>query len=425
MTASRLRGWLGAVVLEFDKRWLLAAASLLVSSNMIINVPVIERFLSVDQHLVPATQRLIYGYNILSVFIALAFGLAIATLRDFVVPVRLAHVLAGMVAVELGVRAVVFSDIVGVGALKNPRLYATGYCGDEGYFVLQHYYNRDVPPRLPVDPELGWTLGTGELDIVTDTHLTLEDVGDRPILFFGDSYVAWGAPMHNKIPQLMDERLPGTDVLNFGVPGYGVDQIALRVRRESPKFRSRRPITLVGIMLHDLDRSLLRYRGGQKPYYELVDETLVLRAPRYSTNREFFERYHFHTKSFMLSLFATPLSKLLRSENWCSEQRFALNRRILQDLSAWTSAHGVDAHYVLFYSHNDLTHVSQREREVRRILTELQVSIIDTREFLEPYVAQRRQVDLYDDGGAGHHSTEANRAIAVGIVEHLGSLDAL
>ena len=231
---------------------------------------------------------------------------------------------------------------------------------------------------------------------------------------------------HNKtIPQILSALIPSMDVLNFGVGGYGTDQISLRLQREYGKFESRKPILLIGIMLRDMDRALLRYRGGQKPYYEIDGDTLKLNLPKYKTNEEYFERYTFYSKSFVLSLLAAPMRLILHSDQWCAHKRFALNLRIIADMLGFIRNHNVDAYVVLFYAQNDLLHVSAREEEIKKIFSDLGFrEIIDTKEILTTYLHETANENfeiLYSKKLLWHHSVEANRAIAEGIARFLRS----
>lgn len=418
---KRLGRTLRLELFHLDRRWLLSLLTMLLFSNLVVNVFVFERWVAPDHKLVPATRTLLYAYNLTSSLVALGIAVLVVRLADFRRPVRLYHAMLAFALVEGFLRATVFTDWIRIGWLENPRLYSSTSCGDDGYFVLRHYYD-GVPPDGVSDPLFGWVRGAGELGIVTDRYFRVEDVQKRPILFFGDSFVVWGEPMKEKIPQMMNDLLPDFDVLNYGTPGYGTDQIVLRFQHEFPKFADRKPIVLIGILLDDLDRALLKYRGAQKPYFEISEGELRLHPPEYRTNKEFVDSYHFHSKSFALSMPWVLVGKFLRSEDWCSRERFELNRRILEKMQDFIRGNGVEAYVVLFYSQNELTRTSSRETELKEILGEIGItSVIDTKTLLIPFLEKSGapQTALYDDGGAGHHTREARRLIATGIVERL------
>src|SRR5262249_18658903 len=61
---------------------------------------------------------------------------------------------------------------------------------------------------------------------------------------------------------------PQTEVLNFGVPGYGPDQAWLRYQREGPTYA---PCAVtIGYMLEDINRVVNRYRPALFPITDLL-----------------------------------------------------------------------------------------------------------------------------------------------------------
>jgi lysophospholipase L1-like esterase len=102
----------------------------------------------------------------------------------------------------------------------------------------------------------------------------------RPrIAFVGDSYV-WGydAEAEERFTERLQERLPGYEVLNLGVSGYGTDQEYLLSQRVLPALR---PDVVVLVYASNDSRdnsSNWRYGAYFKPYYELHDGRLELRG---------------------------------------------------------------------------------------------------------------------------------------------------
>lgn len=106
---------------------------------------------------------------------------------------------------------------------------------------------------------------------------------DRPprpaegaILAVGDSYTEGGEVKDNDSWPAHLERFTGRRVLNGGVGGYGIDQVALRAEDLVAKFR---PDTLlVGFIADDVSRAeLTRRSGAAKPYFDVENGALVLR----------------------------------------------------------------------------------------------------------------------------------------------------
>jgi len=107
--------------------------------------------------------------------------------------------------------------------------------------------------------------------------------GNTRIVCFGDSYT-YGSevPDGDDWPAQLESRLPGTEVLNFGVPGYGTDQALLRFRREGLHGAS---IALLGVLIENIGRNVNRYRPlyytrtqncGAKPRFRLDGAHLEL-----------------------------------------------------------------------------------------------------------------------------------------------------
>ena len=97
------------------------------------------------------------------------------------------------------------------------------------------------------------------------------------ILFFGDSFVESAACSNDTLPAKI-EKLTGIDTLNYGIGGYGVDQIYLYLRRSLPVLDKRDSLFLVGVIQDDFNRVLLAVRTSPKPYFTIENGTLVLHA---------------------------------------------------------------------------------------------------------------------------------------------------
>src|SRR5262249_41455967 len=108
---------------------------------------------------------------------------------------------------------------------------------------------------------------------VANNSLGLRDIeherGRKPsIMFLGDSFV-WGFDVEAKdrFTELLRQKMPGTDIINAGVPGYGTDQEYLLLRRIWDKLE---PGVVVLMFCSDNDRDdnsqSSRYDGYLKPY---------------------------------------------------------------------------------------------------------------------------------------------------------------
>jgi hypothetical protein len=111
-----------------------------------------------------------------------------------------------------------------------------------------------------------------------DRRLT---AGVRRVMMLGDSFV-FGPYLNDSdtLPSLLRERLgPGYEVDNFGIPGWGIDQMYLSYRAYvdivAPEF----------VIAVYIDDDILRVfessrgEGLYKPSYELIEGRLTLRTP--------------------------------------------------------------------------------------------------------------------------------------------------
>lgn len=99
--------------------------------------------------------------------------------------------------------------------------------------------------------------------------------GVRRIEAFGDSYTyCQDVNGPDCWTSMLEERWPGTEVLNLGVVGYGPDQAWLRFQAEGPQLQP--CAVLFGYMIENINRVLVRFR----PYYT-PDTGIVLSKPRF------------------------------------------------------------------------------------------------------------------------------------------------
>jgi hypothetical protein len=99
--------------------------------------------------------------------------------------------------------------------------------------------------------------------------------GVRRLVVLGDSFTfGEGVSDDETYSHHLERLLPGTEVLNLGVHGYGHDQMLLFLREEGLKYRP--DVVLLGFLYDDMERNLLGFRDYAKPRFTLADAGLVL-----------------------------------------------------------------------------------------------------------------------------------------------------
>jgi hypothetical protein len=299
---------------------------------------------------------------------------------------------------EVFLRAAIGLDVPG---FRDPAKYGDWF-GDDNYWLLHHRWVRKwKPPSLEfVDPLLGWATpktADNPLGVITDAPYV--PGYERPsVLFYGDSFVEGLTPMASKIPQLLGRKLPASQVYNYGQGGYGVDQIFLRFRQSYSAFKS--PAIVFGILTDDLDRCLLSVRTGQKPYFKLEGEQLVLRGlPIAPDQPKWIEQNRPRIWSYVVALLRRKLS-LRRAGGYPMDvlyrqtEKERLNARILDEVVRECREHELPLLFVSFYGRNELERTTWREVFMREQFQRLGVPFVDTKEVLLR-AAKREGADLW------------------------------
>jgi hypothetical protein len=145
------------------------------------------------------------------------------------------------------------------------------------------------------DPEIGWTMpksaridshgGDGGATFTTNSQgfrgTSEFDVRDSEarIAFLGDSFTfGFGVADAETFAARLERALPGVRAFNFGVTGFGLDQMWLALRARA--LPAKPDLVVVSFVIDDLNRCLTAYRdrGGwsQKPTFVLRGGELVL-----------------------------------------------------------------------------------------------------------------------------------------------------
>ena len=202
-------------------------------------------------------------------------------------------------------------------------------------------FYRKWPTSLTPDGELGYVR---KPDVRTPCHETTrlgtrgtQDYAStgRKIVFFGDSFVESAACSNDTLTAKV-EALTGIDTLNYGVGGYGLDQMYLYFKRELPRFDRKESLFLVGLIQDDLGRVLLTVRTSPKPYFTISDDKLVLHTSHIHPDslNDYFERppERFYLYYFLRGRFGDPVYRSLMRETRDARQQatLALSRLLIK-----------------------------------------------------------------------------------------------
>src|SRR2546429_3186465 len=167
--------------------------------------------------------------------------------------------------------------------------WAVAAQGENGKSDTRIEFYRNWATSLMPDGELGYVRRPG---LRVPCHETTQ-AGTRglreysptgpKIAFFGDSFVESAACSGNTLTTKI-EQLTGIDTLNYGMGGYGVDQIVLYFKRTLPSLDRSNTLMLIGVIQDDFNRLLLRVRTSPKPYFTIDNDPLLLHTDHIHPN---------------------------------------------------------------------------------------------------------------------------------------------
>jgi hypothetical protein len=347
--------------------------------------------------------------------------------------------LAAIVSVlllELGVRFVLFSDLAAdwdaAARLRSPgRLGYTTL--DDEYWVLRARF-QPASRRRPApgyDPALGW-IGEGQIFPGNYDHAQRASLaGRRPVLLYGDSYAQCTTPPGDCFEGALEETELGRRfrLVNYGLGGYGLDQVHLLLRRSIDAWTALEPVVAVGILLDDdLDRCGLSFRDWPKPRLELRGDELVPDRPAVLTLEQALAAAPAGPPSYALRLLlhGRRPTDLLKPDGGERERRNReLCERILGETVELLRSREVDYFFVLFYGPESVQNTARlawRERLVVDTLDALDAPWVSTRRvILEHQVKTGRDPrQLYD--ASNHLNAEGNRVALVAMTDGLEGL---
>ncbi len=196
---------------------------------------------------------------------------------------RIVALAAGLVlALLLGegvLRFLLFSETrlaLKLGArLRHMELFTDSM--DDDYWKLQSLFNRSLVTKPPnPSPLVGWTGNVDPQTFGNPDEATL--AGRTPVLFYGDSNAQCMTSPADCFQGQMErsEFASRYALLNYGVGGYGLDQIQRLLSASIDRYVDQHPIVIVSFMVDDdLERSMLSFRCWPRPRYHVKDGRLV------------------------------------------------------------------------------------------------------------------------------------------------------
>jgi len=214
--------------------------------------------------------------------------------------ITILYCLGVLVFFEATARGVLWSNIgFGriVGALRDGR--TVGPPRDETDTMWRLSFVRRQSEKSPIiyypfdvyHPSRGWALRPGLNQVQafdnktvssnsrglrgSSEHTYEKPAGTLRILTFGDSFTFGDEVSDDETwSSFLEKLLPGSEVINFGIHGYGHDQMLLYLREEGIKYHP--DIVILGFVSEDMERNMLSFRDYAKPRFVLEGGQLVI-----------------------------------------------------------------------------------------------------------------------------------------------------
>jgi hypothetical protein len=205
----------------------------------------------------------------------------------------------------------------------------------------------------------------------------------------------------------LEEMLPGVEVLNLGVHGYGHDQMLVYLREEGLKYRP--DVVLLGFLSDDMERNVLGFRDYAKPRFVLEDGRLVLRGSPVPSPEETIAAERWRLK------FADVVSMLWFRYRWksgrTSQETKDVTLAILDAMKADIEAAGAKPAFAYLPVYGEITRtdpgMTARERFFFSFCRERGIQTMYLRPFFLEKMKQGIELKAYGHWGPVEHQTAA------------------
>lgn len=228
------------------------------------------------------------------------------------------------------------------------KIFNPEYQSVDAWWRWRWYTDRKALSASPAErsvefhPVLGWVPKPNtHITIDQGKKITINSAGfrttkeysqlkqrDRRITMLGDSF-SFGDCVgdDDTYSSFLEKILSSTEVLNFGVQGYGIDQMLLRL----PYALSFNPdVVIVSFINDDLPRVMLSFRDYQKPKFIFTNGKLTLTNTPLVPPNKLSQPLHILTFDALETFFSIVVQKTYAHEQYIEE--YVLTRAIFEEM---------------------------------------------------------------------------------------------
>ncbi len=277
----------------------------------------------------------------------------------------------------------------------------------QGTAIVRHTrLGWDCKPTLRAHKAVAWTRGR-----------------DLRILAVGDSFTFGSDVRWNESwPYQLQEALPDSEVLNAGVPGYGVDQVALKLEQLGERLKPQ--VVVWGLVSYDVERAGRAWFPKSwmpKPVVEFKDGEMKVQPPR--TRAEVIDSTRTWWKHSRVALALIAGVDVLRYAAW-KEECTSLFAELLQHSKAKVESWGGELLLVYIPTGGPILREDDQDgRGLMQTCAAAGVSFLDLRQSLRSLDLSQEALEglTLKPGGRGHYTKRGNAYIASLVAKELGS----
>jgi hypothetical protein len=246
-------------------------------------------------------------------------------------------------------------------------------------------------------------------------HAYEKPAGTTRIVVLGDSFT-FGEDVDDTetYSAQLEALLPGVEVLNLGVHGYGHDQMLIYLREEGLKYNP--DVVLLGFLSDDMERNVLGFRDYAKPRFVLEGGALVLRGSPVPPPEETMAAEAWRSR------FVDLLSLLRSRYRWrsgrTSEETRDVSLALLDEIARVSAAAGARPAFAYLPVYGELTRtdpgMTARERFFFSHCRERNIQTMYLRPFFEDAMKKGAELKTY-----GHWGAQEHRIAALGMKTYL------
>lgn len=320
---------------------------------------------------------------------------------------------------ELGFRTLLFSQVAFMERFRDPSLY-TDLLSHDDWWKLYHTFNKPANDTAKLPHHLlGWA---GNFSKETYRHSEAGQVGRRqPVLLYGDSFTQCMIPAEECYQGILNaDREFSRDhyLLNYGVAGYGVDQIYLLLKNSLSLYH--KPYVMVGIYTRDLDRSILSFFVAQKPYFKVLEDKLVLHGtPIVHHPRTYLSNNPPRIRSYLYRLWLYQEGRPWRVRHYLrgtedkQTRKERVNEKLVVEILREIDSRHLPSLFFIFTDMREIKEMGWREQFLTELCEGLGVPYISTRTLIKEDMQRNAMpIEAYHLKNDAHPNAYQNRLVA-------------